>query len=81
MVADPKQLEAVQQLLSLGAARSEEESPRFRSQRLVSAATMAAARSKCNCDACKYLRRAVDISIEEAKKELEPDAKGDDSKA
>jgi len=54
---------------------------RSRAARFVSLATMAAARGKCNCDACRLLNRAVDISMGEAIKELEPDAPSDDPSA
>ena len=54
---------------------------RSRAARFVSLATMAAARDKCECDASRLLRRAVDISMEDALKELEPDAPGDDPPA
>lgn len=81
MVADPEQIESIRRALGIGAGGEREEEPRYRSQRLVSVATMEAVRSKCKCLACKYLRRAVDISMEEAAKELKPDAERDDSKA
>jgi len=49
--------------------------------RFVSLATMAAARGDCECDAARLLRRAVDLSMGEALKELEPDAPSDDPPA
>ena len=54
---------------------------RSRAARFVSLATMAAARDKCECDASRLLRRAVDISMGEALKELESDAPSDDPSA
>jgi len=54
---------------------------RSKAARFVSLATMAAARGECECDAARLLRRAVDISMGEALKELEPDAPGDDPPA
>ena len=47
---------------------------RSQASRFVSLATMAAARSDCECDASRLLRRAVDISMGDAMKELEADA-------
>ncbi|MBA7613444.1 hypothetical protein ES703_20693 [subsurface metagenome] len=54
---------------------------RSRAARFVSLATMAAARSNCGCDAVRLLNRAIEISMGEALKELEPDAKSDDPPA
>ena len=54
---------------------------RSRAARLVSLATMAAVRDKCKCDASRLLNRAVDISMSEAKRELESDAPSDDPPA
>ena len=54
---------------------------RSQASRFVSLATMAAARSDCECDAARLLRRAVEISMGEGLKELEPDAPSDDPPA
>ena len=54
---------------------------RSQASRFVSLATMAAARSECGCDVARLLRRAVEISMGEAMKELESDAPGNDPPA
>ena len=47
---------------------------RARQSKLGYAATMAAVRSGCNCDACQLLRRSVDSLVEDAMKEITPPA-------
>lgn len=81
MVTDPRQLETARQLLSPGSGAPAEADARLRGARLSSAATMAAARDKCKCQACRFLRRLVELTLEEANKDLEPDAKSDDPPA
>ena len=70
MVADPKALEQARQMLSLGAGAPSEPDSRIRSARLSSAATIAAARTKCKCEACLFLRRLVELTLEEAHRDL-----------
>lgn len=77
MVLDPRQMEMARQMYGGGAGASPEADPRIRAARLSSAATIAAASGSCKCKACKYLRRLVEITLEDAEKELEPDAKSD----
>lgn len=70
-----------EQMAGLGPEALAQLDGRSRAARFVSLATMAAARSECPCDSCRLLRQAVDISMGEALKELEPDAKSDNPPA
>ena len=47
---------------------------RARQSKLGYAATMAAVRSNCGCDACRLLRRSVDALVDEAMQEITPPA-------
>ena len=81
MVADPRQAAMLQQMLTAGAGTSPETDARVRSARLSSAATIAAARGQCKCKPCRYLRKMVDLTMEDAERELGADAPGDDPPA
>lgn len=81
MVLDNRQMEMARQMYGGGAGAAPEADPRLRAARLSSAATIAAARGKCKCEACRYLRRLVELTLEDAEKELKADAKGDDPPA
>jgi len=81
MVLDPEKMELARQLFGGGADTPPEADPRVRSVRLSQAATIAAARGQCKCKPCRYLRKMVDLTMEEAEKELGADAPGDDPPA
>lgn len=74
MVLDPEKMQLARQLFGGEAMSSPEADSRVRAARLSSAATMAAVRGNCKCKACTYLRRLVDLTMEEAEKELQADA-------
>jgi len=81
MVLDNRQMEMARQMFGGGAGTSPEADPRLRAARLSSAATIAAASGNCKCKPCRYLRRLVELTLEDAEKELQTDAKGDDPPA
>mgnify|MGYP001591424517 FL=1 len=71
---DPRQLQALASRLASGAVAPDADmDTRVRQGRLSFAATIAALRSACSCEACQYLRMAIDIMLADAKKELVPD--------
>ena len=45
--------------------------------RLNFAATVYALRGQCNCDACRYLRKGLEVMEAEARKDLDTDAGSD----
>lgn len=68
--AQPDQL--LRALSSQLGVNPQELETRARQSRLGYAATMAAVRSNCGCDACKLLRQTVDSLVEDAMKEITP---------
>jgi hypothetical protein len=81
MVLDNRQMEMAQRMFGGAAGASPEADPRLRAARLSSAATIAAASGSCKCKPCRYLRRLVELTLEDAEKELQADVKGDDPPA
>ena len=68
-------------LQSLGSqlgVNPEELQERGRQSRLTMAATMAAARSTCQCETCRLLRQFADKLVGDALREVTPDVPGPD---
>jgi len=81
MVLDNRQMEIARQMFGGAAGAAPEADPRLRAARLSSAAPLAAASGRWMCTPCRCLRRLVELTLEDAEKELKADAKGDDPPA
>lgn len=78
---DPNQAQAlVRQLMASGQPDMADLESRARQGRLSFAATISAMRSNCQCEACGFLRQAIDVLLADAKKEVSPVATGTDSR-
>ena len=76
---DPKAMQNILQLLGGSNADGiKQMESRARRGQFTFAATQYAVKSGCPCDACRFLVKAVDEELEEARKEAGIDAPGDD---